>query len=742
MTRRLREMVVGLVSIGLAGSAWAGAPLPTDEEYLAIQTAFLQENFAQVVSLARPVLSRPTPPSDVMVPLPEQTSRMTRVWLWYALSLEQLKRTNEALRELDRLKAALDSLADETAGQVGADRLWPEVLFWEGEISRRASQLVRGRIAYQRLLTTFPNSSWRFQASLGLGRILFEQQAYEGARELAREVAAAAPTPVLARDALLLEALCDVKRGQFAEALALLDELLKQPLEAGVRTQALFYQGEALTGLGRFDEASQVYQGVLEADPASLWGRLAHFGLGWSAFQQHRCRESLQAFAGYLSAAQEAKETTSSRAEDELRPALWFARGRCFVELGDETQALAQFAAIRRQTPTHPLAIEASFMTAELLARQQRTSEAIDILESVLQAELTARQRRVAHVRLGSLWLVLGEAAQATAQFGQAADAEELEVRQAALNGLGDTEALLDHPELANQRYEESQRLAPTSEAGLYAAYQWAHLQVRAGRLQEAIERFQWLAGQAGASLAADARVALAFALLSNAQPDAARAELKRIRADQPASPQAARAGYYLALLALHDGHIAAARRLCREVIHRLPQSDEALEARLLMVDLTANQTTPEQAMAKLEAMFASLSGMTSAQRGKLAKKLGDVAHQARAYAQAIRWYDIAWYDLPAQQGELDYQLASCYEEGNDLEVANSRYRIITQAPWQVRGQLAAAKLMERGQQWREAMRIYESVAQQPVPEAKVAQERLMVLGRLLAKDAAELVTQ
>jgi len=47
---------------------------------------------------------------------------------------------------------------------------------------------------------------------------------------------------------------------------------------------------------------------------------------------------------------------------------------------------------------------------------------------------------------------------------------------------------------------------------------------------------------------------------------------------------------------------------------------------------------------------------------------------------------------------------------------------------WRIRGQLAAAKLLEREGQWQEAMTLYGAITHQPVPEAKIAQERLATL--------------
>ena len=710
------RLVVGVTLITSAGPARAQETVPTEEQYAAIQTAFLREDFVRVVALARPILAE-----AFLEP------KTARIWLWLVLSDDRLQRTHDALTELDRLKAGLSGVSPTKAMQVGTDRFWPEVLFWEGEISRRALKMVRARLAYQRLLTEFPTSAWRTQAEMGLGLVWFHEQAYEEASRQFHRVVLASPNSPLAREALVLEGLCHLQRKRFADAVEAFRQLLEQPLDRIPRAQAAFYLGESLTGLRRFEEAAQAYKQAIDLDPNSRWANGAYFGLGWSEFQQHRCRESLEAFDHYVFDVGDVVSDETSGFSAEMA----FAQGRCFMELGKEAEALARFEALQRSSPDHPLAIEAALSQAELLERAQRVSDALALLQTVSARNLEPAQRLQLHLRLGFVYLAQGEAMKAVTEFQVAKNTTDEELRQTALNGLGDARFFLGDYEEATRAYREAIRILPMSQGALYATYQLGRLRLQVGKADEAIELFQEAsrATQTSRTLAVDVHLALAFAYLLHHQPALARAELEHVRRHDPTSPQAARAGYYLALLLLNEGQVAEATQLCEDVIRRLPQSDEALEARLLLADLIVSQSSPQEALVALTNAFGSLQGMPSHQRGTLAKKLGDLARHSLAYAEAIRWYEIAWQDLPAQRGELDYRLASCYEETGDVVVAVNRYRAITQAPWQIRGQLAAAKLMEREERWQEARQIYQRIAEQATPEAKIAQERLMSLG-------------
>jgi len=122
--------------------------------------------------------------------------------------------------------------------------------------------------------------------------------------------------------------------------------------------------------------------------------------------------------------------------------------------------------------------------------------------------------------------------------------------------------------------------------------------------------------------------------------------------------------------------------------------------------------------------------GLPRRHRAKLAKRLGDFARTQRVFEEAVGWYEEAAALLPTLGGEAAYRIASCYEEAGDVELAMQHYRDIEQPPWRVRGRLALAKLLEREDRASEAAAVYRSLAQEAIPEAKVAQERLMALQR------------
>jgi tetratricopeptide (TPR) repeat protein len=322
--------------------------------------------------------------------------------------------------------------------------------------------------------------------------------------------------------------------------------------------------------------------------------------------------------------------------------------------------------------------------------------------------------------------LGLGNVAQARTVFELATHSGEPAVRQPAFSGLGEVHLALGDVPAAAHAFDQAREPAATA-VGEYAAFQRARLHLQLQEYSEAVAIFQRLIASAHARVAQDAGIALALAYLQQGETDIARRQLEAIRQQRQGQTAAVRAGYYLALILVEEGGAEAARTLCEDVLAKAPQSDEAVDARLLLAELMLRERPAPEVIVWLRRAYQS-PGLPARHRGKLAKRLGDFAREQGAYGDALRWYDEAERWWPAARGEVRYRAASCLEEAGDLDAAIQRYRTVDQPPWQVRGRLAVAKLLERQGRLPEAEVIYESLAAEPIAEAKVVKERLAAL--------------
>lgn len=697
MTRQPLPAAVGLslLILALAGTAAEGGTADLEPGIVSIERAFLREEFPTVVQLAQEFLQGHREATDA-----------PHVWLWLIFSLDRLGQSQEALRQLEALKARL----------VPHDPLWPEVWFWEGEISRRAFQMPRAITAYERLLETAPESSWAAQTRIGLGLIALYQRRFEDAAAQFHEVARRYEGQPSGLDARLFEGLCNLRLGLYEAAAAGLAPLLTQLKDPAMLAQAAFYLGESLTALDRYDEAASSYHRAISAQAASQWARLARFGLGWTYYRAGRCEESVEAFTQYLR-----QSNTDHRTE------VLFAQGACLLKLGREGRALERFEQIVSREPEHPLAVESGLAVADLYRRQGRLPLAQGVLHALLRPQLDPSARSRIQQELGEIALDQGNVAKARTIFELAGTSDDPATRQDALMGLGDVQVFLGDLVRAKRCYEDAAAIAGEQAAAVWARYQIGRITFQLGEIDHAIDIFRPLAAGEDRDLADEAHLALALAYLTRREPELARVELETVKTERAGRPVAQRVDYYLALLALSEGDEKRSRALCRQVIEQVPTAEEAVDARLLLADLMAGQTEVRDAMRWLEEALAA-PGLPARHRAKLARRLGDLARSEGAYAEAVQWYRQAQRSLPAMAAEADYLIASCYEEQGQLTIAIESYRKIGQMPWRVRGQLAAGKLLERQGRPEEAEAIYEALSGEPIPEAQAAQEHLATL--------------
>jgi len=446
----------------MSREAQAADPTPG---YPSIQRAFLREDFAAAAAMAQTFITE-----NPAVP------EAPRVWLWLVLSLDRLQRQQDALHQMDLLKSRLGS----------EDALWPEVLFWEGEVSRRMQQMTRAKLSYQRLLEQYPSSTWAAQAQLGLGLIYLHQQAFEQAIGHFHEVALRRAEAPVAFDALLFEGLCHLRLGHFQDAVGIFQPLLARLSDPVATAQAAFYLGESLSGLKRYEDAAAAYQRAISASESSLWAQHALFGLGWAYYKAGRCDKTIGTFKRYL-----ARGIGANRTE------ALFAQASCLAQEGQPQEALARFQQILASDPDHPFALESGLAMADLQRQQGQFEAGKELLHSLLRGQMDELSRARIQLRLGAIALDQGNAAQARTVFNLASENSEPTIRQAALSGLGDTHLLLGNAAGAKQFYEEAIRIADQTPVAHYASYQVGRWYLQQRAFDEAAAAEQ-AAGQKG----------------------------------------------------------------------------------------------------------------------------------------------------------------------------------------------------------------------------------------------------
>ncbi len=443
----------------------------------------------------------------------------------------------------------------------------------------------------------------------------------------------------------------------------------------------------------------------------------AQFGVGWAAYQAGRCEESVDSLAIYL-----ARHPRAHLAEAR------FAHGWCLAQVGRVQEASVQFEQLVSTFPGHSLALEGGSWLIEQYRHDAQYAFADAVLHRLWPQQTHPLARAQLELTAGSLALDQGDAVKARERFTQAMRAEDMAIQQAALKGLGDVALFLGDLTSAAHHYGELIALNPDSAPAHSARYQMGRMSLQQGDVGKAIAFLQPLALGAPAAVADEAQLAILTVYLTQHDTVMARALIAALHATHDAGTLfAARLAYYDALLALEDGDVAVAQQRCQDVIASAPLTHEAFEAHILLADLQDRVGQPGETTRLLKELLA-IEQLPRAHRANVAKRLGDLARRAQDYVEAIRWYDEASALWPMVRDEARYLSASCAEEAGDIEVALHGYHALTHAPWRVRGQFAAAKLLERQGRMAELYALYTGLASEPIPEAKLAGERLAAL--------------
>lgn len=229
-------------------------------------------------------------------------------------------------------------------------------------------------------------------------------------------------------------------QARYADALGEFEVAEKHPLTMGSPGEALFWQGEALFRLRRFEDASDRYARFLAPAPQSAYV-----------------------------------------------PEALYARGAAELELGRPDAALTAFLALLRTYPNHDRAASAGYSAARELIRAKRWEEALPLLTGYASRYPGSPYLAETRYLLGVAQLQTGRAEAAVRtleQFVTQNPGHELAPASRAL--LADEHLRAGRPREALQQYQAFVRAAPGHAETPRALYQIGELALRLGRPAEA----------------------------------------------------------------------------------------------------------------------------------------------------------------------------------------------------------------------------------------------------------------
>jgi TolA-binding protein len=322
-------------------------------------------------------------------------------------------------------------------------------------------------------------------------------------------------------DAMLKAALALVRMDRAPDAIARLQQFLKDQPKSGLRPRAHYELAELLRAAKKFDEAAQEYAAVTRQADREL-APYAFYGLGTCRFETGAWAEAAEAFG----------QVPRAYAASDLVPQALHQQGLALQKAGNFGAARAAFEALTAKYAKHDLAASGYLGLGVCLQKEKKFPEAAEAFRRLAAA--ASKDRRLREQALYELAWSLQEAGQqadalkayadlarefpkgalaadayfqmaearyAEKQYPEATDLYEKALGAAVDDRLKDKILYrLGWCKWAAEKYEESARLfdrlaaeCPASDLVAEATFQAAESYVRLGKPADAIARFQRL---------------------------------------------------------------------------------------------------------------------------------------------------------------------------------------------------------------------------------------------------------
>ena len=538
-----------------------------------------------------------------------------------------------------------------------------------------------------------------------------------------------------ARATLLFE------KGDTEEALALFDAAARIAPDQETAAAVLIQKAEALLEYKQFSKAETAFQSCLNVTEQTPIQRRALSGKGWSLWHQNRFEEA----AAYFE-----KAVSKCSSADELITA--------YIKAGDARLKAKQFDKAhdnyRKASETdlhHPLAPQAAYQSAIALLSNGNTDKAFryfQTVESSFPESEFARQAALKRAdilqRKGNLEGALEEHIYIAEQYTNAA------LRAASIHQQGLILFELNRYEDALSAFDSLLKAYPESEEAPQAFYMRGFCRYLQGHVEEALDILRlFIEKYPDSNWTPEVLFLLSENAYNQGDYPQAHESFLQITEHFPQNELADDALFWAGNALLKQDNFLDAFTLYSRLAGNYPQSDLLMQTRFAQGEALTELGEFARAILAYEEIIKSepdtlLAARARGRRGDCLFTLG--ASEPERYDEAL-----ATYHALERKNDLPFDLklqtlckiARCKDKtGNPAEALEHYTEAVysigehseplspTAVLWFTRAALEAGDLLERKQQWREAVRIYERIIQANVPAGNEAKKRIEKIQR------------
>ncbi len=418
------------------------------------------------------------------------------------------------------------------------ERYSDEALFWKAQALIKLDRLQEARAPLQTLIDEYPQSKRAAKAKeqiQAIDKVLRESTL--------RQVAAEA-------DKLFAQ-------GQFQQALAKFQELLKQNPEGEIADYSRLRIGLCLEKLGQRERALDTYRKLLETSPEGKLAPHAVYQIAWLHHDAGEAQAEAQAW----------RELAEKYPQSELAAEAWFRLGEAAFDQDKLDEAIAAYSQVIAKYPQATLKDEAQYKRAWAYLKQQKWQQALDDFVQVAQSTDNLRVAADAKYEAGVCCDRLGKRDEALKHFERcAADHPETDRAPLALAEAARIYAQANQTQKAQELAGRILKRYPNSSAAPRAHLLAGALCQAENKLDEAIAHLQAAAANAPEATAAEALARLGECYFAREQWDKALEAFLRVALLYPGEKNwAARAQFGVGQVREKQGKVQEAKKAYRE---------------------------------------------------------------------------------------------------------------------------------------------------------------------------------
>jgi len=376
------------------------ANLSAEAASILAQAYFYQQDYQNALMVLRNTLTEHP-----------NTSRTEEILLWMARCYQRSGENAKAIQQLEELlqrfpethfltqayyrlgelyaaekqsdkAAAMYERALRAARTSMSDTNWiPLILVAKGWNEVQASQFAAAITTFSEFLDNFADHESAPSAWKGRGLAYLHAGEYDKASADFQQVLRRISDGEKRADELLELSRVYFSKNRYAEALQLLDEIVRTAPQYARMDAVLYEQGWNLKNMNNESEALKKFRSLIEAFPKSTYAPEAYFHIAENDYQNMQYEEAVKNYQQCL-----------SNAEGDLREKALYKLGFSYYNLGQFDQAYKTFADQAASHANGTLVGDAWFMQGECLLKLGKSAEALSAYRRALELSLSSQQ--------------------------------------------------------------------------------------------------------------------------------------------------------------------------------------------------------------------------------------------------------------------------------------------------------------------------------------------------------------